>query len=239
MSAIQRFEKRSSGPDGSTKSRNKGGRSGKDSFIVYNAARSVSPESKLKIQRPDERNRLITPVILAGNAQQDRMDKSFPLVMVAAMAVVTLATVWLIKRFIQPPTAAGKKRLTIFLRFVVAQYVILTALVLLSVEQVLPPRLLGVLGIANLIGSSLIMWTALKRAPISDRDITREQRVRAVKSSKLLIAIYVFALINGLFHIGELPSIGIVVGIVVNVLILIALITNLRRNQAKLDASNQ
>jgi len=167
------------------------------------------------------------------------MDKSFPLVMVAAMAVVTLATVWLIKRFIQPPTAAGKKRLTIFLRFVVAQYVILTALVLLSVEQVLPPRLLGVLGIANLIGSSLIMWAALKRAPISDRDITREQRVRAVKSSKLLIAIYVFALINGLFHIGELPSIGIVVGIVVNVLILIALITNLRRNQAKLDASNQ
>jgi len=36
------------------KSRNKGGRSGKDSFIVYNAARFVNPESKLKIQRPDE-----------------------------------------------------------------------------------------------------------------------------------------------------------------------------------------
>jgi hypothetical protein len=53
-SAIQRFEKRSSGPDGSMKSRKKGGRSGKDSFIVYNAARFVSPESKLKIQRPDD-----------------------------------------------------------------------------------------------------------------------------------------------------------------------------------------
>jgi hypothetical protein len=36
------------------KSRKKGGRSGKDSFIVYNAARFVSPESKLKIQRPDD-----------------------------------------------------------------------------------------------------------------------------------------------------------------------------------------
>ena len=167
------------------------------------------------------------------------MDKSFPLVMVAVMAVVALATIWLMKRFIQPPTDAGKKRLTIFLRFIVAQYVILTVLVLLSVEQVLQPRLLGILGLANFIGSFLVMWAALKKAPISDRDVTREQRLRAVKSSKLLIAIYVFALINGLLHIGELPFIGIVVGIAVNVLILIALITNLRRNQAKLDDIKQ
>jgi hypothetical protein len=167
------------------------------------------------------------------------MDKSFLLVMVAAMAAVALATIWLVKRFIQPPTAAGKKRLTIFLRFVVAQYVIMTAFVLLSVEHVLQPRLLGVLGLANFVGSFLIMWVALKRAPISDRDITQQQRVRAVKSSKLLIAIYVFALINGLLHIGELPVIGIVVGIAVNVLILIALITNLRRNQAKLGDIKQ
>jgi hypothetical protein len=167
------------------------------------------------------------------------MDKSFPLVMVAAMAVVALATIWLVKRFIQPPTAAGKKRLTIFLRFVVAQYVIITAFVLLSVEHVLQPRLLGVLGLANFVGSFLIMSTALKRAPISDPDITQEQRARAVKSSKLLIAIYVFALLNGLLHIRELPSLGIVVGVAVNVLILIALISNLRRNQAKLNARKQ
>jgi hypothetical protein len=167
------------------------------------------------------------------------MDKSFLLVMVAAMAVVALATVWLVKRFIQPPTVAGKKMLTIFLRFVVAQYVIITAFVLLSVEHVLQPRLLGILELANFVGSFLIMWAALKRAPISDVDITQEQRVRAVKSSKLLIAIYAFALVNGLFHIGELPLIGIVVGIGVNVLILTALITNLRRNQAKLDDGKQ
>jgi hypothetical protein len=165
------------------------------------------------------------------------MDKSFLLVM--AMAAVAIATIWLMKRFIQPPTAAGKKRLTIFLRFVVAQYVIITVLALLSVEQVLQPRLLGVLGLANFVGSFLIMWAALKRAPISDRDITQEQRVRAVKSSKLLIAIYVFALVNGLLHIRELPFIGIVVGIAVNLLILTALITNLRRNQAKLNATKQ
>jgi|GEM_PF-6599609 len=63
------------------------------------------------------------------------MDESFLLVMVAAMAVVALATVWLMKRLIQPSTAAGKKRLTVFLRFVVAQYVIITALVVLSVEH--------------------------------------------------------------------------------------------------------
>ncbi|HZS97848.1 MAG TPA: hypothetical protein VFA40_13780 [Terriglobales bacterium] len=163
------------------------------------------------------------------------MDKSFLFLMVAAMAVVALATIWLMKRFIQPPTAAGKRRLTILLRFVVAQYVIITVLVLLSVEQVLQPRLLGVLGLANFVGSFLIMWVALKRAPISDRDITQEQRLRAIKSSKLLIAIYVFALVNGLFHIRELPSIGIVVVIVVNVLILTALITSLRRNQAKIE----
>ncbi len=125
------------------------------------------------------------------------------------------------------------------MRFVVAQYVIITAFVLLSVEHVLQPRLLAVLGLANFVGSFLIMWAALKRAPISDRDITQQQRVRAVKSSKLLIAIYVFALINGLLHIGELPVIGIVVGIAVNVLILIALITNLRRNQAKLGDIKQ
>jgi hypothetical protein len=167
------------------------------------------------------------------------MDKSFLLTMVVAMAVVTFATIWLMKRFVQPPTAAGKKRLTIFLCFVVAQFVIITALALLSVEHILQPRLLGILGLANFVGSFLIMWAALKRAPISDRDITQEQRVRAVKSSKLLIAIYVFALVNGLFHIRDLPSIGIVVGIAVNVLILIALTNNLRRNQAKLNASKQ
>src|SRR5215470_6786948 len=167
------------------------------------------------------------------------MDKSFLLVMAIAMAMVTFATIWLMKSFIQPPTAAGKKRLTIFLRFVVAQFAINTALVLLSVEHVLQPRLLGVLGLANFVGSFLIMWAALKRAPISDRDITQEQRVRAVKSSKLLIAIYVFALVYGLLHIRELSSIGIVVGIAVNVLILIALITNVRRSQAKLNASKQ
>jgi len=165
------------------------------------------------------------------------MDKSFLLVMVTTMAVVAVTTIWLGKRFIQPPTAAGQKRLAIFLRFVVAQYVIITALALLSVEHVLQPRLLGVLGLANFVGSFLIMWAALKRAPISDRDITHEQRKRAVKSSKLLIVIYVFALLNGLLHIRELPPMGTVVGIAVNVLILIALLTNLRRNQAKLNAS--
>jgi hypothetical protein len=167
------------------------------------------------------------------------MNRSFPLVMVAAMAVVAAATVWLIKRLMQPPTAAGKKRLTIFLRFVVAEYAIITALVVLSVEHVLQPRLLGVLGLANFIGSFLIMWAALKRAPISDEDITREQRVRAITSSKLLIAFYVFALINGLFHIGHLSTIGIIVGIAINVLITIFLITNLRRHQAKLNDSNR
>jgi hypothetical protein len=167
------------------------------------------------------------------------MAKSFLLAMVVAMAVATFATIWLTKRFVQPPTAAGKKRLTIFLCFVVAQFVILTALVLLSVEHILQPRLLGNLGLANFVGSFLIMWAALKRAPISDGDITREQRVRAVKSSKLLIAIYVFALVNGLFHIGEFPWIGIVVGIAVNVVILAALIANLRRNQAKLEDGKQ
>jgi hypothetical protein len=167
------------------------------------------------------------------------MHKSFLLFFVATMAVVAIATIWLIKRFAQMPTAAGKKRLTIFLRFVVAQYVIVTAFVLLSVEHVLQPRLLGVLGLANFVGSFLILWVALKGAPISDRDITQEQRVRAVKSSKILIALYVFALISGLLHIRELPTTGIVVGVAVNVLILIALITNLRRNQAKLNASKQ
>ena len=94
------------------------------------------------------------------------MDKSFPLVMVAVMVVIAVATIWLIKRVIQPPTAAGKKRLTFFLRFIVAQYVILTVLVLLSVEKVLQPRLLGILGLANLVGSFLIMWAALKRAAL-------------------------------------------------------------------------
>ena len=167
------------------------------------------------------------------------MDRSFLLVMVAVMAVVVFATIWLMKRFLQPPTSAGKKRLTVILRFIIAQYVILTVFVVLTVEHVLQPRLLGILGLANFVGSFLILWAALKRAPISDRDITHEQRIRAVKSSKLLIAIYVFALINGLFHIREVPLVGVVVGIAVNVLILIGLITNLRRNQAKLNASHQ
>ena len=83
------------------------------------------------------------------------------------------------------------------------------------------------------------MWAALKRAPISDQDISREQRVRAVKGSKLLIAFYVFALINGLLRIQQLSSLGLVVGIAVNLLIITGLITNLRRDQAKLNDSNQ
>ena len=93
------------------------------------------------------------------------MDKSFLFVMVVATAALALATIWLVRRFIQPPTAAGKKRLTIFLRFVVAQYLIITGLALLSVEHVLQPRLLGVLGLANFVGSFLIMWAALKKRP--------------------------------------------------------------------------
>ena len=92
------------------------------------------------------------------------MDKSFLLVMVAAMAVITLVTIWLVKRFIQPPTAAGKKRMTIFFRFIVAQYVIITTLALLSVEHVLQPRLLGVLGLANFVGSFLIMWAGPEKS---------------------------------------------------------------------------
>ena len=163
------------------------------------------------------------------------MDKSFLIVMVGTMAVVAVATAWGVKRFVQPPTEAAKKRLTIFLRFVVAQYVILTTLVILTVEQVLQPRLLGVLGLANLIGSSFILSVALKRAPITDRDVTREQRVRAVKSSKLLIAIYLFALVYGLFHIRGMSPAPIVFGVAVNVLILFLLVTNLRRNQARLN----
>jgi hypothetical protein len=167
------------------------------------------------------------------------MDKSFLLVMAAGMAVAALATIWLVKRFVQPPTAAGKKRLTIILRFVIAQYAITTAFALLAVGHALQLRVLGILGLVNFVGSVLILSLALKRGPVSDRDITRDQRVRAVKSSTLLIAIYVFALINGLFYVGKAPLIAIVVGITVNILILIALITNLRRNRAKLNASSQ
>jgi hypothetical protein len=58
-SAIQRFEKRSSDQDGSTKSKNKAGRSGEDSSIAYNAARFAGPRSKLNIQRTNECNSLV------------------------------------------------------------------------------------------------------------------------------------------------------------------------------------
>lgn len=54
------------------------------------------------------------------------MDRTLLFVMVAMMTVVLTTTIWMLRRFIQPPTAAGKKRLTIFLRFVVAKYVIRT-----------------------------------------------------------------------------------------------------------------
>ena len=165
------------------------------------------------------------------------MNKSFVFGMIASVTVVASATIWIVKRSIQPPTTAAKKRLTIILRFIAAQYVIITALVLLSVEHLLQPRLLGILGLVNFFGSFLVLWVAFKRTPLSDRDITREQRLRAVKNSKFLIAIYVFGLIDGLLHIRELPAVGIVVGVAVNILILIALITNLRRHQSKLNAS--
>lgn len=166
------------------------------------------------------------------------MNRSSLFVMVAMMAVVLTSTIWMLKRFIQPPTLVGKKRLTVFLRFVGAQYIIITLLVLLTVEHVVSPRMLGILGLANFVCSFLILWVALKRAPFSDQDITREQRARAIKTSKVAIAIYVICLVGGLLQIGELPLIGIIVGVAVNVLIVVTLITNLRRNQAKLDQSN-
>jgi hypothetical protein len=167
------------------------------------------------------------------------MDTSFLIVMMAAMVGVSLATIWLIKTFVRPSTAASKRRLTIFLRFIIAQYVILTCLALLSVEGVLKPRLLGVFGLANFVGSFLILRAALRRAPISDGDITREQRVRGVRASQVLIVIYVFALINGLLHIRGLPLIPVVVGVAVNILIVTALITNLHRSKAKLNDNKQ
>jgi hypothetical protein len=48
-SAIPRFKKRSLDPDGSTKSRNKAGLSGKGSSIACNAARYAS--AKLKVEK--------------------------------------------------------------------------------------------------------------------------------------------------------------------------------------------
>ena len=55
-SAIQKFEKRSLDLDGSTKSKNKAGHSGKDLSIACNAARFAGPRSKIKIERLNERN---------------------------------------------------------------------------------------------------------------------------------------------------------------------------------------
>jgi hypothetical protein len=55
-SAIQKFEKRSLDLDGSTKSKNKAGHSGKDLSIACNAARYAGPRSKIKIERLNERN---------------------------------------------------------------------------------------------------------------------------------------------------------------------------------------
>lgn len=167
------------------------------------------------------------------------MNTTSLLVMIAIGAVVTAATVWRLWRFLQPPTPAAKKRLTVVLCFIVAQFVIVNSLVLLSVQHVLQPRMLGILGLVNLVCSSLILGIALKRAPISDRDVTREQRVRAVRSSKILIGFYLVCLFNGLFHIRQWPAISIAVGVLVNALILTALVKNLRRNQAKLVSGEQ
>jgi hypothetical protein len=47
-SAIQRFKKRYLGLDGNTKSKNKVGRSGKDSSIACNVARFASPKPKIE-----------------------------------------------------------------------------------------------------------------------------------------------------------------------------------------------
>lgn len=164
------------------------------------------------------------------------MNASFSVVMILVMATVTSAMVWLVKRSVQPPTAAGKKRQAIFLRFIVAQSVILTSIVLLSVQHLIPPRFLAILGIANFVGSALILTAAFKRVPISDQDVSQEQRRRAIKASNILLVIYVIGLINGLGHVRQMPLPSILVGIAVNVLILFALGANIRRNKAKLEA---
>ena len=96
------------------------------------------------------------------------MSTSFPVVMIAMMALAAVGTVWLIKKVVQPPTDAGKKRLTIILRFVVAEFAIITVLALLSVEHLIHPQLFGILALVNFVGGILIFIVAIKRAPITD-----------------------------------------------------------------------
>lgn len=73
-SAIQRFRKKCLDLDGSTKSRNKVGRSGKGSLIVCNAARFASP--KHKVEKVNGSNSLLPT--LASNSFKVRWVPHFP-----------------------------------------------------------------------------------------------------------------------------------------------------------------
>jgi hypothetical protein len=152
------------------------------------------------------------------------------------MTFFVFVIVWIIRKQTPPaPTEAGKKRQRIMPRILVGEFVFLTLIVLLSVGHLLTPRALGFLGLANFFGLFLIIWIAQRRTPITERDISREQRVRALKGTKTLLVVYGFGLLNGLFRIREFPLPTLLIGVFVSSLILAALIIHIRRQQVKLE----
>ena len=84
------------------------------------------------------------------------------------MALAGLATVVLVKLAVRPRTEAGKKRLRIVLRFILAQFSFVIILAFSVVQLLLPPLWLRMVVAANVVCSFVIMWTALKRTPVAD-----------------------------------------------------------------------
>ena len=160
----------------------------------------------------------------------------FAVTFVLMMTVIVFVLGWIIRKQTPPaPTEAGRRRQSIMPRIIVGELVFLTLIALLAVEKLLTPRAFGFLGLANFVGVSLIIWIAQRRTPITERDISREQRVRAIKGAKTLLVIYGFGLLNGLLRIREFPLPALLIGVTINLLILAALITHIRKQQAKLE----
>jgi hypothetical protein len=121
----------------------------------------------------------------------------------------------------------------------------LLLLVVAFARGLLSPRALGVVGLLGMIGFALIFFTVFKNgakraasvvvSPSAPLDATtRRQRIRTIRSCKLLVLVLVLSLLYGLLQVGKASLFPELAGIIVNLCITTSLIYVIVRLQRSL-----
>jgi len=155
----------------------------------YDWAPNIYFPDKVAVTSPDDTKRDVqvadsVPEYLKNydkyrqEAARSERRSDMALAFIPLMALAGFGSIVLVKRSVRPPTEAGKKRLRVFLRFLLLQYLFISVLALAVVNHLLPPRWLGIVAAASFMCSFLIVRALLKRTPASDKDVSQEQRLR-------------------------------------------------------------